>query len=341
MPAMTRRTPLFRSSSFASSFSSSFAFAFVVSLTLLGCSAAPPSSLLAPPPSVDVASPLRGIPDPGADPAVVLLDLGGDGLCTGALLASDVVLTARRCVAIPSGDAQCPATGAQITNTRDLSTLRVLVGNDAASAVERARGRAVLEPPGDVLCGADFAVLLLDATLDDIAPLVVHATGAPAGDHVRSVSYSGGQKLVRDHVPVVATSSLELELDEAPCDAVPGGPAIDESSGEIVGVLSRSGPACDDRAGYDVDTRADVYMALVEQALAEGSPSYAAHQAKEKKGAVDLGASCARGADCAAGVCVDDDGAQYCTRVCSALDRCPSASRCRVSGAGATVCVKE
>jgi len=312
----------------------------VVILGFVACSTASPSLGLSPP-RVDFALPLRGVPDPGADPAVVLLDLGGDGLCAGALIASDVVLTARRCVIVPAADWQCPAQGPQVTAARDLSTVRVLVGNVAASAVERARGRTVLVPPGDVLCGADIAVLLLDSTIDDIAPLVAHSTGAAVGDHVRSVSYGGGAKLVRDHVSIAATSSGELELDEGPCDGMPGGPAIDESSGEVVGVLSRSGPACSDSQGYDVDTRADAFLSLINDALAEGSLSHAAHQAKQKKGPVDLGSSCARGSQCAAGACVEYDGSQYCTRSCSSEDRCPSTTRCMGTEEHSTVCVEE
>jgi hypothetical protein len=309
-------------------------------IVLLACSA-PPMPPLADAPYVDVAVPLRGIPDPGADPAVVLLDLDGEGLCTGALLAADVVLTARRCIALPSGDSQCPASGPQVENSRDLSTISVLVGDDASSAVERARGRAVLVPQGDVLCGADIALLLLDSTIDDIAPLVASPTGAAVGDHVRSVAYASGQKLVRDHVPIAATSSQELELTEAPCDGTPGGPAIDETSGEIVGLLSRSGPACDASDGYDVDTRADAFAGLVNAALAEGTMSHAADQAKQKKGAVDVGASCARGSDCAAGACVMVGGSEYCTRSCGVHDACPTDDHCMETQQGSMACVEQ
>jgi hypothetical protein len=307
----------------------------------LACSSAQPSPFAAGPPSIDVASPLRGVPDRGADPAVVLLDVAGQGFCSGALLAADVVLTARRCISIVTGDARCPSSGRQVAGTRDLTTVRVLVGDDATSAVERARGRAALVPDGDELCGADLALLLLDSTIDDIAPLVARTTGAALGDHVRSVAYARGQKLVRDHVPVAATSSREISLAEAPCDGTPGGPSIDEASGQLVGVLSRTGPACDASDGYDVDTRADAFLPLIARALAEGDVSHASHQARQKKGPVDVGASCMHGTDCAAGVCADYGGAQYCTRPCTAVDRCPSKYRCMATAEGPSACIQE
>jgi hypothetical protein len=291
-------------------------------------------------PSIDRASPLRGTLDRGADPAVVLLDVGGAGTCTGALLAPDVVLTARRCISLPTGDAACPAVGTQVAGTRDLTTIRVLTGDDVASATERARARAAVVPGGDVLCGADVALLALDATVDDVAPLVVGTTGAAVGDHVRTVAYAGGRKLVREHVAVAAVSSRELSLAEAPCDGPGGGPAIDEVTGQVVGVRSRSGPACTATDGYDVDTRVDAFLPLVTQALAAGAVAHGAHLAHEKKSPLDLGSACVRGADCAAGVCVTYASAQYCTRVCGPTDRCPPKTRCMASDDGPSICVE-
>jgi hypothetical protein len=311
----------------------------LVSLVVAACSSAPPMPALAGP-SIDRAAPLLGTPDRGADPPVVLLDVDGAGTCTGALLAPDVVVTARRCISLPAGDAACPAAGPQVAGTRDLTTIRVLVGDDAASATERARVRAALVPDGDVLCGADLAILELDATVDDVAPLVASATGAAVGDHVRTVAYADGHKLVREHVPVAAVSSREISLAEAPCDGPGGGPAIDEVTGQVVGVRSRSGPACSASDGYDVVTRVDAFMPLIERALAVAAVAHGSHLAKEKKSPIDLGAACARGADCAAGVCVAYAGAQYCTRTCGPTDRCPPKTRCMASEEGPTVCVE-
>lgn len=312
-----------------------------VAVALLACSDGPSAPVVTPPPSVDVAVPLRGVPNPGANPAVVLLDRADGTQCTGALLAADVVLTARRCLSLLYGDGQCPAQGSQVQGGVDLTTVRILTGDDESSGVERARGRAVLVPQGDVLCGADIALLLLDSTIDDIAPLVVQPTGAAVGDHVRSVTFDGEHKMVRDHVPVAAVASRELALAEAPCDGVAGGPAIDETSGQVVGVLSRSGSACEATDGYDVDTRADAFSDIVAAALAEGTEVHQGGQAKEKKGPVDVGANCTAGSECAAGVCVTYAGSEYCTRSCSATDHCPTDYHCMDSQQGYSSCVIE
>jgi hypothetical protein len=263
------------------------------------------------------------------------------GWCTGALIAPDVVLTARRCISVLRGNLQCPANGSQIASTRDLTTVRVLVGEDLSTAVERARVRSAFLPDGEVLCGADLALLALDATIDGIAPLAVRATGAAVGDHVRTVAYAGGRRLVRDHVQVAEASAREISLAEAPCEGTPGGPALDEDTGEILGVLSRTGPACNAGDGYDIDTRADAFLTLVERALEAGAAAKGSRLARLRKGPVDLGASCAGGGECAAGACLGYAEARYCTRLCGPRDRCPAKYRCMQTQEGRTACVQE
>jgi hypothetical protein len=310
-------------------------------LLLLACSGTPDASLVASTPNVDRVGALRGIADRGFDPAVVLIDLAGTGWCAGALLAADIVVTARRCVEIPRGDLACPAHGAQVAGARDLTTLRILVGDDASSAVERARGRAVLLPAGDTLCREDLALLLLTESIDDVAPFIPRPTGAARGAHVRSVSLAAGTKTVRDHVRVAATSDREMVLDEAPCAGAPGGAVVDEATGELLGVLSRGEPRCEADPGWDVATRVDAFFPLVERAMAAGRMSHQAHEAKEKKGPIDMGASCAGAAECAAGDCVTYEGAQYCTRDCEPTDRCPARYRCMSTRQSTRVCVTE
>ena len=310
-------------------------------LVVLACSGAPGAPLAASTPNVDQVGALRGISDRGFDPAVVLIDVAGTGWCAGALLAADLVVTARRCVEIHCGDPACPARGAQVTGPRDLTTLRILVGEGVSSAVERARGREVLLPTGDTLCREDLALLLLTEPIDDVAPFLPSPTGPARGAHVRSVSLAAGSKTVRDHVQVGATSDREMVLDEAPCAGAPGGALVDETTGELLGVLSRGEPRCGAGSGWDVATRLDAFFPLVERAMAASQMSHQSHQAKEKKGPVDMGASCAEAAECAAGDCVTYEGAQYCTRNCSPTDRCPADYRCMSTRQSTRVCVTE
>ncbi len=307
---------------------------------LLACSGAPAAPDVLSAPQVDLAVPLRGVPDNAYDPAVVLLAIDGKPRCTGTLLEEDLVITARRCVEVLPDDDSCP-TGPYANAPRDPSTIHVLVGDRVASAIDRAQGREVVLPSGDALCGADLALLLLDAPIDDIDPVVVSPTGAAQGDHVRTVAFGTDRKLVRDHVSVTEASSRELALAQAPCVGLPGGALIDIATGALLGVVSRGGPACSAADGWEVATRADAFFPLVEQALALGSLSHASHRAKEKKGPIDQGASCSSASQCAAGVCVTYADAQYCTRTCGPIDRCPSTTRCMASAQSTTVCVAE
>jgi len=145
----------------------------------------------------------------------------------------------------------------------------------------------------------------------------------------------------RDYIWIGSTAELEQRAGRALTGLDLHRPAIDEITGDVVGVLSRSGPACGASDGYDVETRADAFAGLVATALAEGTSIAAEGQSKEKKGPVDLGASCEKGSDCAAGVCVVDGASQYCTQPCSVHDACPTKNHCMETQQRMTACVKE
>jgi Trypsin len=274
---------------------------------------------------------------------VVAIDYGGAAPCSGALVAPDVVLTALHCVAPSAQAIRCPSATPSAPSLRPPASMRVLVGDDLASAAERARGRDVVVPAGAQLCGADLALLLLDRTIDDVQPLAVRATGAATGEHVRTVRFAsvagtGVSKLLRDHVAVVNTTTTELQVAELLADEG-GGPALDETSGEILGVASRD----DEAPGRDVYTRADSFLSLIEGAIAESesAASTGSDVKKSKNGPADMGTNCAEGRDCAAGVCltVSTAAQQYCSRLCAAHDRCPARFRCQKSQQGQEVCV--
>src|SRR5579859_193713 len=96
---------------------------------IAGCLAACSSGALAPPAgaqvSADEASPVRGVADRDEDPAVVAIDAGTGGFCTGVLVGTRVVFTARHCVDRALEPIDCPATGAQVLGARTPGSLAV------------------------------------------------------------------------------------------------------------------------------------------------------------------------------------------------------------------------
>jgi hypothetical protein len=295
-----------------------FLFAALVFTACAG-ETAPAPSLAPGAPSVDRAAPLAGVPDRGDDPAVVALAMPGRAPCAGGLLAPDVLFTAGRCVPAP------------------VQALRVYSGDEPTGAVERARGAKVLASPGG---DADVALVLIDAAVDDLAPLAVRTTGVARGDHVRTVGFRADGKVVRDHVPVLASNDHAFDVAEESCVVGRGGLALDESTGEVAGVLTSGAPDCVPGAGRDVYARADRALAAVADALAQAARGTAKGARKTKKGPIDMGAGCAHGAQCAAGACVSNGGAEYCSRTCDGHDSCPARFKCMNTQQELTVCVE-
>jgi hypothetical protein len=309
---------------------------FTAGAAAAGCAAevASPTLLSSGAPVAQVIEPVVGVADRGVDPAVVAIANRGSVVCAGTLVAEDLVLTARHCVsAVVCADTSEPAV--------PVLPLAVYVGDEWATAQPRATVRDIVAPPDGPLCAADVALLFLDAPIADIVPQGIRATGAAQGDHVRTVEWAGGaagdpvHKVVRDHVAVVATTATELALDEAPCESGCGGPAIDDSTAQIVGVLSGTAVNADAGLSLDLTVRTDVLFSWAASVLAQSAGAGSGARARTKKGPVDVGANCSGAGDCAAGVCVSDTGRLYCSQTCGAHDHCPTGSLCEASVASA------
>jgi hypothetical protein len=294
---------------------------------------------------IDRVAPVVGVPDRERDPAVVALRAADRGWCSGVLVSADVVLTARSCLTVE--EVACPIEGDEPLLAVP-ATVGISLGDTPSVEAVVARGRGVVAPR-DSVCDSNVALLVLDRPIPHVRPALVRTHGVASGDFVRTVGFvldteGTVARTFRDHVRVGQVGPGHVTIFEA-CASVGGGVALDDETGEVVGVLSSAGPECGIEA-RNVYARVDALAPLVAEAIAQakvpeandggadvsdaGRPRASdLRKPGRAKPPSDLGGACGRGSDCAAGACVAENGQLYCSRGCATRDRCPSGFQCK------------
>ncbi len=319
---------------------------------------------------------IHGVPSDASQDSVVLVYNAAAGFeCSGTLIAPNLVLTARHCISATGGSLFCDvngtgSSGGHIAGDFNAAVTYVFVGQTRPTDMNLAKnpdakGTQFFHDDATNTCNHDLALVLLDRDIPNavIAQLRldtkpdVAETVLAVGWGVTETTDSPPVRMQRKGVKIISVGPRadptypvppnEFKVGEDFCHGDSGGPGFAESTGAVIGVVSRGGngagdpkianSGCIDGPGAvtlnwytEVAAFKDVILAAFVEAghepWIEGQPDPRLAKFNE---------ACATGKDCRSGIC----HASTCTQDCS-TDACPDGFDCKDdAAAGTKICV--
>lgn len=333
------------------------------------CSAPPASSEKTGTARQDI---IKGKNSDDSQDAVVLViylnkSTGEVASCTGTMLANNLVLTARHCVADTDEYAACdadgtPLAGGAVRGNHKASDLWIFTGpkrpDYRPDIKPNGVGAQILDDGGKNLCNHDIALIVLKDPIQDapIMPLRLDAD-VDKTDIITAVGWGVTDKTDQPDIrqtrsgikvesigpdsnaePPVAAN--EFQVGESICSGDSGGPAIAQSTGAIVGIVSRGGngsqqntsdPSANCINAENLYTKVAPFKDFILQAYdTAGAEPWLEGQPDPRLSKPDV--ACADDSECRSNHCFSDPNADgsptTCAAECSADTDCPDGQEC-------------